>query len=112
MPRIAVEIKISISELKKLKKLSTSRKESRRISDRALIILECLSGKENQEVAKNCGTRPNTVCKWRNRFAKFGFAGLEDSFRSGKPKQYKDMRVDLLSLLGSPAPKRQVNWDG
>lgn len=112
MPRRAQEIKCSDSDIVRLKKLSNSRKESKRLSERARIILECAGGKENRDVAEICGTRPNTVGKWRNRFVRFGFAGLEDSFRSGKPKQYKDLRSNLLSLLETPAPKGQANWDG
>jgi transposase-like protein len=53
--------------------------------DRARIILGCLSGEPQVEIAKRLGARPNTVSKWRIRFARHGLKGLADAPRSGKP---------------------------
>lgn len=112
MPRLAPPVICNEKELKKLEQLSRSRSGSRRLAERATIILECLSGLENAAVAQKCGTRPNTVSKWRRRFSAHGVAGLEDAPRSGKPKTYPDLRARLLKTLETSPPKGQASWDG
>jgi hypothetical protein len=53
------------------------------------------------------GTRPNTVSKWRSRFARLGLKGLEDAPRSGKPKRYVGIREQVLKTVETPPPKGQ-----
>jgi lysophospholipase L1-like esterase len=61
--------------------------------ERARIILGCLAGKRVKEVARTCHTRPNTVIKWRQRFAQHGLLGLRDAARPGaKPVYGADFR--------------------
>jgi transposase-like protein len=68
--------------------------------ERAQIILGCLAGKQVQAVARTCHTRPNTVIKWRQRFARGGRAGLRDAPRPGaKPVYGADFRHRVLALL-------------
>lgn len=112
MQRRAVIINCSADVEQKLKQLSVSRTASRQLVDRASIILKCLSGLKNAEVAEICNVRPGTVAKWRNRFATHGLAGLSDAARSGKPKIYVDLRERLLKTLESSAPAGQAHWDG
>ena len=81
--------------------------------ERVQIILGCLSGKRVQEVACGCHTRPNTVIKWRQRFAQRGLAGLQDAPRPGaKPVYGADFRNRVLALLEQPPPSGQAAWDG
>jgi transposase len=81
--------------------------------ERARIILGCLAGKRVQEVARSCHTRPNTVIKWRQRFAQHGLAGLVDAPRPGaKPLYGADFRNRVLALLEQPPPAGQACWDG
>jgi len=97
----------------KLERLSGSRTEPKQLVDRARIILGCLSGKPQVEVAKRLGTRPNTVSKWRSRFAQHGLKGLADAARSGKPPIYGPaLRTKVLAMLETPPPKGQASWDG
>ena len=84
-----------------------------RCVERAKIVLACLSGEPQARIAARLGTRPNTVSKWRIRFAKQGIAGLADAPRSGKPKTYgPDLRTKLLAVIETPPPKGQARWDG
>ena len=53
-----------------LNKLSRSRTEQARLVERAQIVLACLSGKRNDEIAAEMKLRPNTVGVWRNREVK------------------------------------------
>jgi len=96
-----------------LERLGRSRTEPVRRVERARIILACLSGEPQAQIAARLGTRPNTVSKWRTRFAQQGIAGLADAPRSGKPKAYgPDLRTKLLALIETPPPRGQARWDG
>lgn len=81
--------------------------------ERARIVLGCLEGKRVQAVARECDTRPNTVIKWRQRFAQTGLAGLADAPRPGAQPIYGvDFRNRVLALLEQPPPAGQSAWDG
>jgi transposase len=70
-------------------------------------------GKPVQTIACKCHTRPNTVIKWRQRFAQQGLAGLSDAPRPGaKPVYGEDFRNRLLALLEKAPPAGQACWDG
>ena len=100
-------------ERRELARLAGSRTESRQMVERAQIILGCLAGKRVKEVARACHTRPNTVIKWRQRFAQRGLAGLRDAPRPGaKPVYGEDFRNRVLALLEQPPPWGQASWDG
>ena len=82
------------------------------MAERALIVLACVRGKRNDEVASEMGLRPNTVGQWRRRFAESGIAGLRDAPRSGKPRKYgTELRDRLLAHLELP-PAGMASWDG
>ena len=83
------------------------------MAERARIVLACLQGKRNDEVARQVGVRPNTVGVWRRRFAERGIAGLRDEPRSGKPARYgPELRDRILRQLESPPPAGMASWDG
>lgn len=113
MPRIAPPIICSELELKALNKLIASHKSERRMVERARIILKCHEGMRTNEIAKELGTRPNTVGKWRHRFSRYRMNGIEDAARKGKPKKYTEAtRNAILKTLEKPSPKGQARWDG
>lgn len=113
MGRRSTPLTCSDGDRAELERLGRSRTEPRRRVERALIILACLSGEPQAQIAARLGTRPNTVSKWRIRFAHKGIAGLDDAPRSGKPKTYgPDLRTKLLALLETPPPRGQAAWDG
>ena len=88
MPRVAVALSCTAEVMAELESLSRSRSGEVRLAERARIILACLQGRRNDEVAGEMGLRPNTVGQWRRRFAAHGIAGLRDEPRSGKPAKY------------------------
>jgi transposase len=96
-----------------LERLSRSRGGEVRMVERARIVLSCLSGKRNDEIAQEMGLRPNTVGKWRLRFAAHGLAGLRDERRSGKPAKYgAELRNRILAQLELAPPEGMASWDG
>src|SRR5487761_132701 len=113
MSRHAPRLECSQEVLDKLTALSKSRAEEARKVERARIILACLQGKENQQVAREVGASIPTVGKWRRRFARRGLEGLRDGPRSGKPPTYDAaFRNRVLALLEQPPPAGLAHWDG
>ena len=113
MGRRPIVLSCSRQDRAELERLARSRTEPVRGVERAKIVLACLSGAPQAQIAARLGTRPNTVSKWRIRFAQQGIAGLADAPRSGKPKTYgPDLRTKLLAVIETPPPKGQARWDG
>jgi len=93
--------------------LARSRSKEARLVERAKIVLACLDGKRNAEVARELGVRPNTVGLWRKRFAARGLAGLRDQPRPGKkPKYGAEVRLRLPRQLELPPAPGLAGWDG
>lgn len=109
MGRRATAMACSREDRVELERIGRSRTEPKQRVERARIILACLAGEPQGEIAKRLGTRPSTISKWRIRFARLGLAGLADAPRSGKPRIYgPDVRTKMLALLETPPPKGQA----
>lgn len=80
---------------------------------RAKIILAAAAGQDSATIAGELRIRPNTVGKWRRRFAAKGFAGLVDDAR-GKPGQRYDetVRKRILEKLKETPPPGFSQWNG
>src|SRR5450432_2592669 len=103
MARVAVALSCAAEVMAELERLSRSRSGEVRMAERARIVLACLQGKRNDEVARDIGVRPNTVGRWRQRVAARGIAGLRDEPRPGKPAKYGiELRDRLLAQLEFP----------
>jgi transposase len=113
MARVAVALSCTTEVVTELERLSRSRSGEVRMAERARIVLACLAGKRNDEVASEVGVRPNTVGQWRRRFAERGMAGLRDAPRPGKPAKYGvELRDRVLAQLELPPPASMASWDG
>ena len=112
MGRRARRLLVSDADRAELERISGSRTEARQLVERARIILGCCGGEGQNALAKRLGTRPNTVSKWRERFARLGMQGLKDAPRPGQPKRYVGLREKVLKTLEAPPPKGQAAWDG
>ena len=113
MSRVAVALSCSAEQRTELINLARSRSAEARLVERARMVLACLDGKRNTDVAHALGVRPNTVGLWRTRFAAQGMAGLRDQPRPGKkPKYGVELRLRLLRQLEVPPPPGLAGWDG
>lgn len=113
MTRVAVTLSCSAEQRTELMNLARSRTAEARLVERAKMVLACLDGKRNAEVARELGVRPNTVGLWRIRFVAKGMAGLRDQPRPGKkPKYGAELRLRLLQQLELPPPPGLAGWDG
>ena len=114
MPRVAAKLTSSEQDLKELTKLSVSRTAQARLVERARIVLGCLAGERNDQIALRMGVQSNTVATWRKRFIDGGVKSLEDKPRSGKPPTYvaSDLREKIRKLLQTGPPPGLSSWDG
>ncbi len=113
MARVAVALSCTAEVASELERLSRSRSGEVRLAERARIVLACLQGKRNDEVAREVGVRPNTVGLWRQRFSARGLQGLRDEPRTGKPAKYgAALRVRVLEQLELSPPAGMASWDG
>src|SRR3546814_10626199 len=94
MARVAVALSCTAQVMAELERLSRSRSGEVRMAERARIVLACLRGKRNDEIADEMGLRPNTVGQWRRRFAQRGIAGLHDA-----PRRSEEHTSELQSLM-------------
>lgn len=88
-------------------------KTEQRLVFRARIVLLAGEGGGTTAIAEQLDTRPATVTKWRQRFARNRLAGLNDAPRSGKKRRYTaadEKRV--LTKLDMPVPSGWAQWNG
>jgi putative transposase len=87
-----VNIKLQINQNSSLSDLyAFYRKEKdSRIKERSLILIHSKEGKTTREIGKIVKKSPTTVAMWIRRFNKFGFNGLKDVPKSGRPKRMND----------------------
>ena len=72
---------------------------------RARIVLLASQGASNATICRQLRVVSATVCKWRQRFARQGLAGLLDRQRSGRPCRFDAItRSELISLACRPVP--------
>jgi len=113
MARVAVELSSTAEVVTELERLSRKRSGEVRLAERARIVLACLQGKRNDEIAREMATRPNTVGMWRRRFAANGIAGLRDQPRPGQPvKHGAKLRARVLAQLEQAPPAGMASWEG
>ncbi|WP_367027321.1 IS630 family transposase [Methylococcus sp. ANG] len=114
MARVAISVSCTDQDRRELERLSNSRTEEARLVERTKIVMGCLAGKRNDEIAAELGIRPGTVGVWRRRFAAEGLKGLGDRKRPGKPPRYppSELRNRLLAQIEQPPPAGQATWDG
>jgi transposase len=113
MSRTSSRITCSEEDRQTLERLAASRTEPKQAVERAQIVLNCAAGQRVKDIARQCHTRPNTVIKWRERFAQQGLKGLEDAPRPGAKRVYDgDFRNRVLATLEKPPPAGQACWDG
>lgn len=83
----------------------------RNLAIRARIVLRCLEGATNTQIARELGVSNVTVGKWRKRFAASGLAGLRDAPRSGGPRTIDQAQIaEVVRLTLESAPPDAKRW--
>jgi transposase len=82
-----------------------------RTAKRARIVLMAADGCSNREIGVVVDLHYNQVGLWRQRYAEFGLAGLDDLERSGRPCVYDHDDVLLLvKLVTGEPPGGATRW--
>ena len=84
-------ITLSAIESKKLKGMASKYTSPYREVIRAKIVLYAAAGLRNDEIAQRLDTPRQIVSKWRKRFARERFSGLEEQPRSGRPARFSPL---------------------
>jgi len=85
--RPKAQVKLSEAEREQLQAWAQRRKTAQALALRSRIVLACAAGVANQDVANELECTPQTVSKWRNRFAQLRLDGLLDAPRPGAPRR-------------------------
>src|SRR5437868_493400 len=83
-------------ERAELTSLASRRSTAQALPLRARIILACAEGEQSKIVAARLAIDPETVSKWRRRFAERRLEGLWDEPRSGTPRTIEDARIEAV----------------
>ena len=108
----APEITLTETERATLTRWSRGRSTPVRLMQRAKIVLRAAEGKMNKEIAAALGINPNTVVRWRSRFARQGIAGIEkDAPRGGrKPRTRRRVVKQILEKTTQERPANATHW--
>jgi transposase len=105
-----VPVGATVDEEERLREWANAAGDSA-LAQRARIVLGCLEGRSNLEMARTEGVSNVTVGKWRRRFAELGVAGLKDAPRSGGPRTIDDERVaEVVRLTREASPPDATRW--
>ena len=111
MGKTAVGVALTDSERGELARLAARRKTAQGLAQRARIVLLAAAGLENKDICERVGASPNTVGKWRRRFAERRLEGLLDEPRPGAPRQIGDDAVaEIVRLTLETTPREATHW--
>ena len=110
--RRATPIELAPAERAELERLTLGSVEPDRLGTRARIVLEAAEGRTNGQIAARVGVHPETVTRWRLRFAVNRLEGLRrDAPRSGRravPNSNLENRI--LQLVSDDPPVDRSSW--
>ena len=112
MARTSAPLQCSESEIEELQDLVQNAKQPR-IAERATLVLEFIQGSTITEIAERHSAQPNTVIKWKRRYAEQGIEGLLNLPRGSTKDVYgKDFQKRLVELVHSSPPDGAEYWTG
>src|ERR1700732_5475533 len=96
MGRCFAPLELDEVERAELPSLAPRRSTAQALALRARIILALADGDQSKVVAARLAVDPDTVGKWRRRFAEHRLEGLWDEPRSGTPRTIEDARIEAV----------------
>jgi hypothetical protein len=90
MAREAPRVYLSTDETRELQRIAQARSAPQGLAFRARLVLRCAAPDKptNLQVAAEFDCDPDTVGRWRRRFQRQRFDGLQDLPRSGRPATF------------------------
>lgn len=111
MGRLAVSVDLTAEERCELEALVRRRKTARGLARRAEFVLLAAEGLQNKEIVARLGSDPNTVGKWRRRFAERRLEGLYDEPRPGAPRTIDDDAIaETIRKTLEETPPDATHW--
>jgi len=107
--RVAPKVVLTETERTELAKLVRSKLTSVRLAQRARIVLLGADGMQNADIAAKLGIGRVQVSRWRSRYAKLRFAGIERDLPRGAPPVKVDV-ARLVRLTTQSTPKAATHW--
>jgi len=105
-PRERNALQFTDEELRKLQTISRSRREEKRRTLRAAILLESLSGRSDESIARHHHVSRGTVVLCIRKCLEFGLdAALGELPRAGRPRQLPDDAIAWVQHLACQKPK-------
>jgi transposase len=105
------EVVLSVEEREVLERWARRPNSAQALALRCRIVLAAADGEASQEIAARLGCSPNTVGKWRGRFARRGLDGLHDEPRPGKPRSIGDDDVERVIVKTlEQQPSNATHW--
>jgi transposase len=102
---------LTLEDRSELERRVRARTTPHRDRQRAKVVLLAADGVTGRSIAKEVGLSPQSVSKWRIRFAELGLSGLEDAERSGRPLIYGPTdRLVLMAKVTSELPEFSSQW--
>jgi len=110
--RTAPRVELTVADRDWLEKVSRSRIESVRLSERALIVLMAADGQTNRQIGLSLGITEEKAARWRGRFLQQGRAGLEkDAPGRGRKPTYPPEIVSLVVRRTTrQKPEAATHW--
>jgi transposase len=107
----ATLIVLTTEERAVLEALVRSTKSEVRMRTRAQIVLAAADGMPTREIGRMMGCTTGTASKWRVRYARDRFAGLDETGNRGAaPKYGLPEQKRILAMLDQPPPAGYSNW--
>lgn len=104
-------LRLSDSEREHLESFVRSRKGEHGLVRRCQIVLLSAQGVPGSHIAKTLQLTSATVLHWRKRYLQYGFPGLTDAPRSGRPRSLEDEAIQaLVQKTLKDKPKGQTHW--
>jgi transposase len=106
-----VEVVLDGEQRETLERWARRPKSAQALALRCRIVLAAAEGRSSKEIAAALGCNPNTVAKWRGRFARRGLDGLHDEPRPGKPRSIGDEDVERVIVKTlEEQPRDATHW--
>jgi transposase len=109
-PRLKA-LELGEAERAALEALAVRRRTAQGLALRARIVLACAEMGSPRLVGARLAVHPDTVRKWRHRFAEHRLDGLRDDPRSGAPRKIGDERIEaVISRTLESLPADGTHW--
>ncbi len=109
-PRLEA-LELGEAERAALEALAVRRRTAQGLALRARIVLACAETGSPRLVGAQLDVHPDTVRKWRHRFARQRLDGLRDEPRSGAPRKIGDERIEaVISRTLESLPADGTHW--